>query len=53
MHSLLLMQLALGAFLVVKLYFETNTVGFKTGGSEDFKRKGLCVTLKLMGLNRQ
>ena len=50
-HSLLLIPLALGAFLMVKLYFGTNTVGFKSGGSEDFKHKDLCVTLKLMGLD--
>lgn len=48
-HILLLKE---AAFLVVKQYFETNTVRFKTGGSEDSERKGLCVPLKLVGLDR-
>ena len=37
---------------MVKQCFETNTVSFKIGGSEDFEHKGLCVPLKLAGLNR-
>lgn len=48
-HILLLKE---AAFLVVKRYFETNKVRFKTGGSEDSERKGLCVPLKLVGLDR-